>query len=63
MSAETVLAYAELLAQLAKAGATILASIEQASAEMKAMQDADRDPTVEEWMALNARIDKLRAAL
>lgn len=63
MNPATLIAYAELLSRLALAGASIMVAIQQASAEMKKMQEEGRDPTDAEWTALHARVDALRSQL
>jgi hypothetical protein len=44
------------LPPLLRAGADVLASIEQTVAALRAMQAEGRDPTAEEWAAQHARI-------
>jgi len=63
----TAIAYALQLLQaiptLLAAGRDVAAMIEQGSTALKAMQAEGRDPTPEEWDALNATIAALRAEL
>lgn len=63
MNPATLIAYAELLSRLALAGAGIMVAIQQASAEMKKMQEEGRDPTDAEWAALHNRVEALRSQL
>lgn len=51
------------LPPLIEAGVNIKNMVEDASASLGKMQQEKRDPTVEEWNALNDRIGALRRQL
>lgn len=48
---------------LVAAGANVVGLIQDGRAALQKMQDENRDPSPEEWDALNARIGELRKAL
>lgn len=52
-----------ILPQLLQAGKDIGGILETANTALKAMQENGRDPSAEEWAALNAQIDMLRKDL
>jgi hypothetical protein len=51
------------LPQLIKAGMDVTSLIQDSMAKMKTMEEEKRDPTPQEWDALNAQIDALRKEL
>ena len=53
----------DLIPKLLAAGMSIKEHIDETQAALKAMQDGNRDPTEQEWAALNAQVDALRAKL
>lgn len=53
----------QVLPQLIAAGQDVAGFIQQANTSLKNMQDQKRDPTAEEWAALNTQIDALRKQL
>lgn len=63
----TALTYAvqilSILPQLLAAGKDVAALVQSGNAALKQMADEGREPTTQEWDALNAQIDALRAEL
>lgn len=53
----------DVVPKLIDAGMSIKAHVDETQAALKAMQDGNRDPTEQEWAALNAQVDALRAKL
>lgn len=51
-----VLAALAAIEQLAQAGASVMALVSEVKATVTAMQAESRDPTDDEWAALNAQI-------
>lgn len=45
------------------AGKDVIAYIKEGMESLRSMQDENRDPTTEEWEALDARISELRKDL
>lgn len=62
-SVELALSVFGQLPGLIQAGANVLALIESTKAVLTTAQAEKRDPLPEEWDALNAQIDSLRAQL
>jgi hypothetical protein len=52
-----------ILPSLIQAGMDVTALVQNSTAALNKMQDEKRDPTPEEWHALNAQIKMLRGEL
>ena len=50
------------LPELIAAGADVVAFVNKANNDLRAMQEENRDPTDAEWNELNATVEALRAA-